>query len=405
MSALLLLVALSAPGVRSPVELCGNGRIDTFNRLDTGSCPPCTVCPPGKTCPECVCQTIARPEEREPCDGRRLGGMSCTSLGYVGGRLACQSDCSGFDVSRCRICRAGRGVRCLPPAEVTAASPADLTGLTGATSGGEGRLAWIESSVSGHSRQTRVMLAAIDANGETGPARHVESPIRPGGESLDLVGTDDGWLLAVGDDSTRPRGATQLFVVPRDGEPHSAGRFEGVERPLLVPMAEGRWVLTDRRPQRAAPGVHWIGGDGMPIPAPDAAWGARFGRVTVAVSRRDGVLGVVWRMAYENGSTLWSTHHIEWDAGQSEWQERQAEMVPLPHGRLLTIDRRGAVELAPDGTARIERDPYPAFDAVFRGAETPVMLRFAGHRLFVTLWSGDDRPRRLYVARTPLRRP
>ena len=40
-------------------------------------------------------------ENSEICDGTDLDGVDCQSLGYEGGTLACQSDCSAFDVSGC----------------------------------------------------------------------------------------------------------------------------------------------------------------------------------------------------------------------------------------------------------------------------------------------------------------
>lgn len=39
----------------------------------------------------------------ETCDGGDLGGETCETLGYSGGALACDPDCSGFDVSSCFV--------------------------------------------------------------------------------------------------------------------------------------------------------------------------------------------------------------------------------------------------------------------------------------------------------------
>jgi hypothetical protein len=44
----------------------------------------------------------------EQCDGTNLGGQTCLSLGYTGGTLTCQSDCT-LDASGCAVC--GNGVR------------------------------------------------------------------------------------------------------------------------------------------------------------------------------------------------------------------------------------------------------------------------------------------------------
>lgn len=398
MGQLLLLITLMAPGA-----FCGNGRIDHVSPVfDTGACPPCPVClPEREPCPPCLCSAVPRPGPApERCDGRSLGGETCASLGYAGGRLACLPDCSGFDFSRCQICRSGRGMRCLPPAEVSLAPRRPLTHLTGAARGDEARLAWLEHD----GAQAQVVTAALSARGRSSRPRRLEPSMLPDGpNSVDLVSTDDGWLLAIG--GRGPAFTTQIVVLPHAGEPRAAGRFDGVQVPLLVPMGEGRWLLAAHMPERT-PRIHWVGPDGMPAPAPDAAWGVRFETPTVAASLRDGVLALAWRTGQPDGSTWWWAHHVEWAPGQSAWWAQQGMTLPLPHGRLLTLDGDGATEIAPDGTVRTERDPRPAMGAVFRGAAEPVILRFADHHLFATLWSGrGDRPPRLYVARAPLDRP
>jgi len=40
-------------------------------------------------------------EDGEDCDGTDLAGESCISLGFYGGTLSCQANCSGFDTSGC----------------------------------------------------------------------------------------------------------------------------------------------------------------------------------------------------------------------------------------------------------------------------------------------------------------
>ena len=47
-------------------------------------------------------------DDGEVCDGTKLGGESCLTLGYFGGVLECQSNCAGFDTSRCKSC--GNGI-------------------------------------------------------------------------------------------------------------------------------------------------------------------------------------------------------------------------------------------------------------------------------------------------------
>ena len=51
-------------------------------------------------------------EGDEVCDGTDLGGESCVTQGFIEGQLACQADCAGFDTSGCSgtpVC--GNGVR------------------------------------------------------------------------------------------------------------------------------------------------------------------------------------------------------------------------------------------------------------------------------------------------------
>jgi hypothetical protein len=57
-----------------------------------------TACGPHPTCGNVVVGWASK-----QCDGGVLGGLlpeSCTSLGYSGGTLACNANCS-FDVSGC----------------------------------------------------------------------------------------------------------------------------------------------------------------------------------------------------------------------------------------------------------------------------------------------------------------
>jgi len=69
----------------------------TFScELDTSGC--------GDEPPECGNDAV---ETTEVCDGTDLDGHTCTDHGFSGGRLACRSDCGGFDVSRCNTCGNG----------------------------------------------------------------------------------------------------------------------------------------------------------------------------------------------------------------------------------------------------------------------------------------------------------
>lgn len=48
----------------------------------------------------------------EVCDGRDLGGGSCTKQGFARGALACSATCDSYNISACEPCFAGRGVTC-----------------------------------------------------------------------------------------------------------------------------------------------------------------------------------------------------------------------------------------------------------------------------------------------------
>jgi hypothetical protein len=60
---------------------------------------------PGPTCGDGIAQAP------ETCDGDDLGGISCETLGLMGGTLACNPDCATFDTAGCRgVAVCGNGV-------------------------------------------------------------------------------------------------------------------------------------------------------------------------------------------------------------------------------------------------------------------------------------------------------
>jgi hypothetical protein len=71
----------------------------------------------GGSCPACGDDVT---EGTEVCDGTDVGGQDCIGLGFDGGTLSCQSDCSALDPSTCRdigfgdCLSAPPGVACLP---------------------------------------------------------------------------------------------------------------------------------------------------------------------------------------------------------------------------------------------------------------------------------------------------
>ena len=48
-------------------------------------------------------------EGNEVCDGADLGGEDCVSQGFVGGTLACNTTCDGYDTSQCTSTPCGNG--------------------------------------------------------------------------------------------------------------------------------------------------------------------------------------------------------------------------------------------------------------------------------------------------------
>ncbi|MEX1367680.1 MAG: hypothetical protein AB1Z98_31415 [Nannocystaceae bacterium] len=71
----------------------------------------------GGSCPACGDDVT---EGLEVCDGTDVGGQDCTGLGFDGGTLGCQPDCSALDSSTCQNIGFGDclssppGVACLP---------------------------------------------------------------------------------------------------------------------------------------------------------------------------------------------------------------------------------------------------------------------------------------------------
>ena len=71
---------------------CVKIQTDDFN---CGKCG--TVCPLGQFCSSGVCVKACgngKIDAGEQCDGAKLGGKTCTSLGYYGGTLSCGSSCA-----------------------------------------------------------------------------------------------------------------------------------------------------------------------------------------------------------------------------------------------------------------------------------------------------------------------
>ena len=69
--------------------------------LTTDGSQHCTFYFPTNTPSNCGNSQI---DNGEVCDGANLGTSNCLSFGFVGGTLACNSDCQGFDTSGCSMC-------------------------------------------------------------------------------------------------------------------------------------------------------------------------------------------------------------------------------------------------------------------------------------------------------------
>jgi hypothetical protein len=96
-------------------QLCGNGEIDT--------------------CLDSV--------DREECDGNKLGGTSCSSLGYAGGSLSCNSVCA-IDRRACESCSGDARVAACGH---LASSAPTVSSLDVATNDSEIAVAWSEFAV------------------------------------------------------------------------------------------------------------------------------------------------------------------------------------------------------------------------------------------------------------------
>lgn len=109
---------------------CGGEAHDTdvVEQAALSAVPELAPCKIGEPCPTIrgdgvVSKVFSIDEPPEQCDGKNLAGQTCASLGFVGGMLRCNPDCT-FDTSGCTNC--GDGVK--DPDEEC--DGADLGGLT-----------------------------------------------------------------------------------------------------------------------------------------------------------------------------------------------------------------------------------------------------------------------------------
>ena len=111
-------------------------------------------------------------EGGEVCDGSDLGGQSCSSEGFIGGTIACNPSCSGFDTSRCNMC--GNGI-------IDIGEACDGTNLSGRTCRSQGFQAGTLSCSASCKLVTSACYTTgkpfLDAPGNNGAP--VEQPVVP----------------------------------------------------------------------------------------------------------------------------------------------------------------------------------------------------------------------------------
>jgi hypothetical protein len=182
-----LSLALAQPPCR-PRD-CGNGHIDRT----------CALPPSDPSLPPPVLV-------REPCDGADLGGATCQSLGYAGGRLGCSSLCD-FDTQECDACAPlGAGhVACarldvsLQGYPASIAMLPDSSGVALARRGDELGIAWLsgfadESARVLHFARFRPDLTKI---AESQCAGGTALGGAPHATTMRLVAHPRGWVLAL----------------------------------------------------------------------------------------------------------------------------------------------------------------------------------------------------------------
>jgi len=182
--------------------LCGNGVRDN-----------CSICP-------LACSGLSPISEQ--CDQADLGGKTCQSLGYFGGKLKCNSGCF-FDVSECEAC-APSGARIISCGPTTIAPPGEAGALVVAASADEVAVAWsllydggvyltryspelvLRSHVGPIGRGTPRALvrspegwsvALFDEVVTIAPCGSVAGRVKPGGEGVTLAERPDAEPLVV----------------------------------------------------------------------------------------------------------------------------------------------------------------------------------------------------------------
>ncbi len=89
---------------RCTQQVCGDGTINQPSEEcdggDDQACP--TICQADCSCPAPACGNDVK-QQGEVCDGNDVGPQTCVDLGFGGGTLVCNGDCSGFDTTLCTL--------------------------------------------------------------------------------------------------------------------------------------------------------------------------------------------------------------------------------------------------------------------------------------------------------------
>lgn len=215
-----------------PTQTCGNGRIE----------PGCAQLVP----PSARGAAPLGPTD-EQCDGAALGGASCASLGYAGGRLRCSRVCT-FDTTGCSACARSPLVTACGRADIQASSESLFTPnppsfpFALAATEREVALGWLSGWVDeqggrvAHFARFRPDLTKI---GESSCAGETQLGVVGAGAAVSLLARPGGWLFA----ATGATGTTVRGLSP-DGHPQAQWTHHFRIAPAsFVPAPQGRTLM------------------------------------------------------------------------------------------------------------------------------------------------------------------
>lgn len=200
-----------------PSQSCGNGRIE----------PGCPMLPP----PAAPGATLLGTGD-ESCDGAELGGATCASLGYAGGRLRCSPVCT-FDTRECSACESSPRLAACGRADVQAseeslASPSPsavpfalaaterefaLGWLSGWTAAGKSRVVHFARFGPDLTKLSESSCAGATQLGEVGAGAAVSLVARPGGWLLAATGAGGTTVRGLGPDGRSQEGLAYHFRI------------------------------------------------------------------------------------------------------------------------------------------------------------------------------------------------